>query len=108
MTVSNGPKIGRNDPGTVRDDFEAQLLAFIRDRLLPDAGLPLAADTYLFADGLINSMRILDLVAFVESSLGIEVRLADVTMSHFRSVRAIADYFVLGLDESSDTGRQER
>jgi hypothetical protein len=75
--------------------FSQQLLRFIRV-LLPadaDAARDVGLDTYLFADGLINSMRILDLVAFVESTLEIQVRVADVTMEHFRTPRTIARYF---------------
>jgi acyl carrier protein len=82
------------DPAGEPDAFGDQLLRFIRRQLL--AGDPRAAgvgpETYLFADGLIDSMRILDLVAFVESTAGIRLRVADVTMVHFRTPRAIAEF----------------
>ncbi len=78
---------------SAQTEFEARLLAFIRRTLLPDADLPIDRETYLFADSLINSMRILDLVAFVENWLGAEIGLDDVTMDHFRSASAIAEYF---------------
>jgi acyl carrier protein len=74
-------------------ELESALLRFVRGTLLPDAEKPIDADTYLFDDGLIDSLRILELVAFIETWLGREIRLSDITMRHFRSVAAIADHF---------------
>ena len=68
-----------------RAELEAALLRFIAGTLLPDAVIEITSGTYLFADGLVNSMRILDLVAFVEYTLAIEIKDVDVTMEHFRT-----------------------
>lgn len=78
--------------------FERLLLDFIRESLLADDDRADAVglDSYLFEDGLINSMRILDLVAFVEITLDIRLKVADVTMQHFRTPRTIARAFVPG------------
>jgi acyl carrier protein len=95
-TVANeshtGPVATPGSP-TGRDAFEARLLAFVNERLLAQAGVDVGPDTYLFADGLVNSMRILDLVAFIERSLDLTIDDTDVTMEHFRTVRTIADSF---------------
>lgn len=72
---------------------EARLLRFVRTELL--AGRPIAvdADTYLFGDGMIDSLKILQLIAFVEQRTGRSLQDRDVVMAHFRTVRAIASRF---------------
>jgi len=90
-TAQRGPA----DERPTRDDaqFEREVLGFIATSLLGEAGADIAPDTYLFGDGLINSLRILDLVAFVDRARGIAIRDLDVTMEHFRTVRAIVRFF---------------
>jgi acyl carrier protein len=66
----------------------------VNGRILAGSGIEVQADSYLFADGLINSLRILDLVAFVERTLDLEVVDTEVTMEHFRTIRSITDHFV--------------
>jgi acyl carrier protein len=81
-----------------REQFERALLSFIaglrrarRTRSTPVARVDSA--TPLFESGLIDSLAILDLIAFVEAATGqrIPVRLID--MRHFGSVARIADAF---------------
>lgn len=50
-------------------------------------------DTLLFATGIIDSMAILHLIAFVETATGRPVPPEKVVMKHFQSVAAIADTF---------------
>lgn len=80
------PRLGRRA-------FEQRLVRFVNETLLADDPRRVVPETYLFEKGLINSMRILDLVAFVEQTLRIEIRLADVRMDRFRTPRAIAESF---------------
>ena len=49
------------------------------------------ADTPLFANGLINSIRILKLIAWTEHALAKRIPDARIRMDNFRTVRRIAD-----------------
>ncbi|MGH7571599.1 MAG: hypothetical protein ACREMK_07125 [Gemmatimonadota bacterium] len=77
-----------------REEFEHRLLDFV-NRMLPEAVPPLAVDeeTALFEEGVINSLRILDLIAFVEEITQARVPDEAVRLANFRSVRAIAAAF---------------
>ena len=50
-------------------------------------------ETLLFAAGIIDSMAILHLIAFVERATGRNIPAEKVVMKHFQSVAAIADTF---------------
>lgn len=63
------------------------------NRTLAPAGVTIDADTALFADGLINSIRILQLIAWTEHALGLRITDVQIRMDHFRTVRHIADTF---------------
>jgi acyl carrier protein len=62
-------------------------------RTLVPAGVTIDGDTMLFADGLINSIRILQLIAWTEHALGLRIPDVQIRMDHFRTVRHIADTF---------------
>jgi acyl carrier protein len=72
--------------------LEKRVLQFVRTEL---AGRPLVvdADSYLFDDGVIDSLKILQLIAFVELQIGRDIPDGDVVMEHFRTVRAMAARF---------------
>jgi len=61
--------------------------------LLRRASFTIDADTPLFANGLINSIRVLQLIAWTEHALGMRIPDARIRMDHFRTVRHIADAF---------------
>jgi acyl carrier protein len=73
--------------------LEERLLRFVRGELLGGRPIPVDADTYLFADGLIDSLRILQLIAFLELQTGREIPDVEVVMAHFRTVRTMAARF---------------
>ncbi len=77
-----------------RNHFEERLLAFIRE-LCAQNGITadIGRDTPLFESRLINSMRIIDLMGFIESELSLEVPEDKLTMNFFRTPRVIADTF---------------
>jgi acyl carrier protein len=77
-----------------RNQFEERLLTFIR-KLCVENGIAadIGRDTALFENRLINSMRIIDLMGFIESELSIEVPEDKLTMNFFRTPRIIADTF---------------
>lgn len=81
-----------------RDRFVAHLLAWLNLRLAP-AGTTIAADTRLFAGGLINSIRILEVIAWVERATGREVTDREIRMDNFATVTRIADVFLREPDD---------
>lgn len=73
--------------------FEERLLAFIRRELIRDRTITIDENTYLFEPGLIDSLKLLQLIAFVEVETERLVPDREVVMEHFRTVRAIATHF---------------
>lgn len=73
--------------------FEARLLAFIRCELLHDTRIPIDENTYLFEEGLIDSLKILQLIAFLEIETEQTIPDREIVMEHFRTVRAMAARF---------------
>lgn len=72
--------------------FLEALLGWLNGRFARD-GVVIGADTLLFATRLIDSLRILELIAFTER--GLELRIPDsaVRMDNFATPRRIADVF---------------
>jgi acyl carrier protein len=90
----NGPIVSYGS----REAFAAALCDFINhelprlhSRLAVSPGV--APDTALFASGLIDSLAVLHLVAWVESALGRTLSLEEVVMSRFQTANAIAASF---------------
>jgi acyl carrier protein len=63
------------------------------NRTLVAEGVAVDADTPLFANGLINSIRILKLIAWTEHLTGRRIPDKAIRMDNFRTVRRIADVF---------------
>jgi nucleoside-diphosphate-sugar epimerase/acyl carrier protein len=74
-------------------DLEARILDFVRTSLLGGRVDPIDADTYLFDEGLIDSLKILQLIAFIETEIGRAIVDTEVVMDNFRNVRAMAARF---------------
>jgi acyl carrier protein len=74
-------------------ELEARLLRFVNGHLLPEGVDPVEATTPLFAQGRINSLRLLNLLAFVERTLDKEIPEEEIVMDRFQSVRKIAQSF---------------
>ncbi len=85
-------------PVPERTRFAADMVDWLNRRFAPP-GTRIAADTPLFVGGLINSIRILDIIAWVERAIGRTVPDAAIRMDNFASVNRIADVF---LPESGD------
>ena len=77
-----------------KDEFEIKLLEFINHKLIGSANIRITETAKLFEKRLINSMKIIELIAFVEKKLKIKVNDDMVTMENFESVRIIADKFI--------------
>jgi nucleoside-diphosphate-sugar epimerase/acyl carrier protein len=74
-------------------DLEGRILDFVRTRLLGGRAVPIDANTYLFDEGLIDSLKILHLIAFIEAETGRTIPEVDIVMNNFRSVRTMAARF---------------
>jgi seryl-tRNA synthetase/acyl carrier protein len=74
------------------EELERQLLHFINVTLL-GGGNAVDRDTRLFEDGYMNSLRILDLIAMVEKSLGARIPDRSVRLANFRTIATIVRVF---------------
>lgn len=73
--------------------FTDALMRFVREDLLAGRDIPIEPDTYLFEDGVVDSLGILTLIAFVEQQCGRTIPDSEIVMEHFRSIRAITRHF---------------
>ena len=80
-----------------RGRFIDETAAWIVRRFAPGAAVE--ADTPLF-EGLIDSIRILELIAWTERAMGRQIPDRMIRMDHFRTLRAVAETFIPG------TGRE--
>ena len=74
------------------EQLERQLAHFINVTLLGGAA-NVGRDTRLFEDGYMNSLRILDLIAAVEKSLGARIPDRAVKLANFRTIATIVAAF---------------
>ncbi len=79
--------------GLSQKQFQASLARFISEIAGQPARRPVRVTALLFSGSLIDSLKILDLIAFVESSLGIHIPDHEVTIHNFRTIRAISNAF---------------
>jgi acyl carrier protein len=75
-----------------RDRFMDELLEWVHRRLAP-ADVVIGPDTALFEEGRIDSIRILELIAWVERALGRTIPDRWIRMDNFATVRRITDTF---------------
>ena len=80
---------------TARAALLADLLAWLNRRFAPD-GPPILADTPLFAGGLLDSLRILELIAWTECAIGREIADGEIRTDNFASAARIAEVFATG------------
>jgi acyl carrier protein len=76
-----------------RRGFIGAMVSWLNRRFAP-AGRTIAADTPLFADGLINSIRILEIIAWTEQRIGRQIPDTSIRMDNFRTVESIARAFI--------------
>src|SRR6266581_8462327 len=72
---------------------KSTILEFINHELLGDSSGTIELDTPLFNDGLIDSLKILQLIAFIEVTTGRTIPDREVVMENFRTVRNISQRF---------------
>ena len=72
---------------------QARLLSYVNDELLAERKLRAETDTPLFAAGWIDSLSILQLIAYVELLIGREIPDQEIVMENFRTVDTITTHF---------------
>ena len=77
---------------TDRATFLLELLAWLNDRFAPD-GPSILADTPLFADGRIESLRVLEVIAWTERAIGHEISDVAIRIDNFATPARIAEGF---------------
>lgn len=78
---------------SARRRFREEMLAWLNAKLAPP-GVEIVGDTALFASGVINSIKVLELIAFTERAIGHEIADRMIKLDNFRSVDRIALVFV--------------
>ena len=81
---------------------KSTILEFINHELLGDSSGTIELDTPLFNDGLIDSLKILQLIAFIEVTTGRTIPDREVVMENFRTVRTIDQRFLNAHKITSD------
>ena len=76
-----------------RDRFAEHMVQWL-NRRFARPGVVITETTPLFAGGLIDSIRILELIAWTEHAIGHSIPDASIRMDNFATVGRIADVFV--------------
>ena len=80
---------------SAREALEHELVAWLNVRFAPD-GPPIEPDTPLFIGGLLDSLRILELIAWTERAIGHEIPDRAIRTDNFASAARIAELFAAG------------
>jgi len=82
---------------TRRGEFAREMLGWLNDEVAPK-GVRVDADTPLFATRLLDSLKVLELIAFTEQAIGRAIPDSHIRMDNFQTVARIAAVF-LPLDD---------
>jgi acyl carrier protein len=74
-------------------DARDKLLNYINGGLLTDPTRRASPDTPLFEVGWIDSLKILELIAFIELMIGRNIPDEEIVMKNFRTVTVIVQHF---------------
>ena len=78
---------------TRREEFVSQMLVWLNDEVAPK-GVRVDADTPLFATRLLDSLKVLELIAFTEQAIGGAIHDSHIRMDNFQTVARIAAVFL--------------
>ena len=73
-------------------DRKTALLEYIKDEIMRNRNARLSEDEDLLSSGILDSLGILQIVAFIEKTFGIRIPDEDVVFDNFQSVNAMAAY----------------
>ena len=65
--------------------FAAELLELLNDELSLDPTIPIEHDTDLLITGLVDSLGVIQVVAWMEEELGVSIDPVDVTLENFQT-----------------------
>lgn len=85
-----------------RDEILTRLRAFVDETFLymrPDFAL--GADDSLMGNGIVDSMGVMEVIAFVDEELGVVVADTDVTEQNLGTLNAITNYVLAHKGEAS-------
>ena len=84
---------------SAREALERELVAWLNERFVPD-GPCIRADTPLFSSGLLDSLRILELIALTERAIGREIPDRAIRTDNFACAARIAELFAMEDDDA--------
>ena len=88
-------------------ELEQRLLEFTREKLAPrEVADGITVDTRLFEDRVIDSLKVLELIAFLQSTLGRKIPDAQIVLANFRSIATIARVFTSGVPLATNRTRR--
>ncbi len=73
-------------------DLAAALCALIDSELSLDPSVPVLAETDLLLTGLVDSLGVVQIVAWLEERLGIEIDPMDVVLENFQTVQLMVEF----------------
>jgi acyl carrier protein len=76
-----------------QERFITAMLTWLNDEVAPD-GVVILADTSLFASRLLDSLRVLELIAYTEQVMGAVIPDSQIRMDNFQTVSRIASVFL--------------
>jgi acyl carrier protein len=80
--------------------FVERMLAWLNEEVAPE-GVLIAEDTQLFASRLLDSLRVLELIAFTEEEIGAPIPDSKIRMDNFQTVSRIATVFLRDQEDAS-------
>jgi acyl carrier protein len=78
---------------TRREEFTRRMLVWLNEEVAPK-GVRVDADTPLFATRLLDSLKVLELIAFTEQAIGRPIPDSHIRMDNFQTVARIATVFL--------------
>jgi acyl carrier protein len=78
---------------TRQDEFASRMVVWLNEELAPK-GVCIDADTPLFATRLLDSLKVLELIAFTEQAIARPIPDSHIRMDNFQTVARIAMVFV--------------
>jgi acyl carrier protein len=74
------------------ESIEAQLKQYISENILFSDAYPFSDETSFLENGVVDSMNVMELVAYVEETYGVDVADSEIVPANFDSVRSLAGF----------------
>jgi len=92
-----------------KSELRRSLLDFVRHRLVAEElAARVESDTPLFEHRIVDSLRILELIAFIESAIGSKIPDTQVVLANFRSIETMASRFASDGETAAVRARRPR